>query len=70
VAQNILTSKPVSVSILWSYSKLTQLVRHAIKARRWNKRRPSAEAKRVNLEGLNAKEAAMKKTKAAHSSKL
>jgi hypothetical protein len=44
VAQHIPLSKPVSFSVSWWSSELTQLVRDARRARRWHTRRPSAEA--------------------------
>ncbi len=65
VAQYIPLSKPVSVSVPWWSSELTQLVRNARRARRWHKRRLCAEAWRVNLEALNAKGETIRKAKAA-----
>jgi hypothetical protein len=44
VAQHIPLSKPVTFSVRWRSSELTQLVRNARRARRWHKKRPSAEA--------------------------
>jgi hypothetical protein len=42
VAQQIPLSKPVSFSVHWWSSELTQLVRSARRARRWHKRWPCA----------------------------
>ncbi len=66
VAQHIPLSKPVSFSVPWWSSELTQLVRNARRARKWHKRHPCAEAWRVYLEALIAKGAAIRKAKAAH----
>jgi hypothetical protein len=66
VAQHIPLSKPVSFSVPWWPSELTQLVRNARQTRRWYKRRPCAEAWRVYLEAANVKREAIKKAKAAH----
>ncbi len=65
VAQHIPLSKPVSFSVPWWSSELTQLVRNARRARRWHKRRPSAEAWREYLKATNVKREAIKKAKAA-----
>jgi hypothetical protein len=66
VAQHIPLSKPVSFSVSWWSSELTQLVTNARRARRWHERRLCAEACRVYLEALNAKGKAIKKVKAVH----
>jgi hypothetical protein len=66
VAQHIPFSKPVSFSVPWWSSELTQLVRNARRARGWHTRRPCAEAWRDYLEALNAKGKEIRKAKAAH----
>jgi hypothetical protein len=66
VAQHIPLTKPVSFSLSWWSSELTQLVRNARRARRWHTSCPCAEAWRVYLEALCAKKEAIRKAKAAH----
>ncbi len=66
MAQLIPLSKPVSFSVSWSSSELTQLVIDERRASRWRTRRPCAEAWRVYQEALNAKGEATRKAKAAH----
>jgi hypothetical protein len=59
-------SKPVSFSVSWWSSELTQLVRNARRARRWHTRCPCADAWRAYLEALNAKGEAIRKAKAVY----
>ncbi len=66
VAQHSPMSKPVSFSVPWWSSELTQLVRNARRAKRNHRGRPSAKAWIAYLEALCAKGAAISKTKAAH----
>jgi hypothetical protein len=65
VAQHIPLSKPVSFSVSWWSSELTQLVRNARRARRWHTRHPCDNALRAYVEALNAKGEAIKTAKAA-----
>jgi hypothetical protein len=65
VAQHVPLSKPVSISVLWRSSDLTQLVRNARGAGRKHRRMPRAEAWRTYLEALSAKRSAIGKAKAA-----
>jgi hypothetical protein len=59
-------AKPASFSVPWWSNELTPLVRKARRARRENRRWPSAKAWRAYLEALSAKGEAIKKATAEH----
>jgi hypothetical protein len=63
---NIPLSKPVSFSVSWWSSELTQLVRNARMPRRLHKRLPCTEAWRFYVGAFNAKSEEIRRAKAAN----